>query len=109
MKVETKTEDGILIISMEGSIDSKTAPNVQEEVLEAVQDKHKVIIALEKVDFVSSAGLRVLLMLYRQIKTNEGKVILAGTNEEIKEVMNITGFIQYFIFTDTVEEAKTKI
>lgn len=109
MKVETKTEDDILIINIEGSIDSKSAQDVQEKVIKAIQDKDKVILGLEKVDFISSAGLRVLLMLYRQIKTNEGKVILAGTNEEIKEVMNITGFIQYFIFTGTVEEAKTQI
>ncbi|MCF8369989.1 MAG: STAS domain-containing protein [Bacteroidales bacterium] len=105
MKIEIKTTNDILIITLEGSIDSQTAAEVQKTVLEASSDHKNVILELSKVGFVSSAGLRVLLMLYRQIKAKNGKVILVGVSEEISEVMSMTGFINFFEMVDTVDNA----
>ncbi|MFA6703159.1 MAG: STAS domain-containing protein [Dysgonamonadaceae bacterium] len=105
MHIEIKTESDILIITIEGSIDSKTASEVQQKILEASVESNNVIIDLTKVDFVSSAGLRVLLMVYRQIKAKNGKVILVGVSEEITEIMSITGFINFFEIVDTVKNA----
>jgi len=105
MHIDIKTESDILIITIEGSIDSKTASEVQQKILEASVESNNVIIDLTKVDFVSSAGLRVLLMVYRQIKAKNGKVILVGVSEEITEIMSITGFINFFEIVDTVKNA----
>lgn len=105
MHIDIKTENSILIITLEGSIDSKTASEVQQKILEASVNSVNVIIDLTKVDFVSSAGLRVLLMVYRQIKAKNGKVILVGVSEEIMEVMSMTGFINFFEIVDTVTNA----
>jgi anti-sigma B factor antagonist len=105
MHIDIKTENGILIITPEGSIDSKTASEVQQKILEASLNSENVIIDLTKVDFVSSAGLRVLLMVYRQIKAKNGKIILVGVSEEITEVMSMTGFINFFEIVDTVKNA----
>ncbi len=105
MQIDINTENSILIITLKGSIDSKTASEVQQKVLEASVESDNVIIDLTKVDFVSSAGLRVLLMVYRQIKSKNGKVILVGVSEEITEVMEMTGFINFFEIIDTVTNA----
>lgn len=105
MKIDINIENSILIITIEGSIDSKTASEVQQKILEASADSDNVIIDLTKVDFVSSAGLRVLLMVYRQIKAKNGKVILVGVSEEITEVMSMTGFINFFEIVETVKKA----
>ncbi len=105
MKVEFKTQNEILIIEVNGSIDSNTAPEVQQKVLEASTDSNNVIIDLSEVDFVSSAGLRVILMIYRQIKAKNGKVVLVGVSEEIQDVMTVTGFANFFEMVDTVENA----
>jgi len=108
MEVTIETKDDILIITLEGSIDSKTAPDVQQKVLESSAESKNVILDLSKVDFVSSAGLRVLLMLYRQIKAKNGKVVLVGVSEEITDVMSMTGFINFFEIEDTVDNAIKK-
>lgn len=103
MNVNIKTDGNIVIISIEGSIDSKTAGDLQSQIMEKVSETNNVLLDLTKVDYVSSAGLRVLLMIYRQIKSKNGKVILVGVSEEIRDVMSMTGFINFFEIADNID------
>ncbi|MFA5533926.1 MAG: STAS domain-containing protein [Mariniphaga sp.] len=105
MEVNINTKGNIVIISIQGSIDSNTAGNLQSQIIDKVAVTQNVLLDLTCVDFVSSAGLRVLLMIYRQIKSKNGKVILVGVSEEISDVMSMTGFINFFEFSDTVDQA----
>ena len=105
MNVNIKADGNIVIISIEGSIDSKTAGDLQSQIMEKVSETNNVLLDLTKVDYVSSAGLRVLLMIYRQIKSKNGKVILVGVSEEIRDVMSMTGFINFFEITDNIDNA----
>lgn len=105
MNVSINTQNDILIIIVEGNVDSKTAPELQQKIVEVTHDSKKVIIDMTKVEFVSSAGLRVLLMVYRQIKTNNGIVVLVGVSEEIKEVMSMTGFINFFKIFENIDQS----
>jgi len=109
MEVSLKKSGDINIVEISGSIDSKTAPDLQQNILDIVADTNKIILDLTKVSFVSSAGLRVLLMVYRQLKAKDGKVVLVGVSDEIKDVMFMTGFITFFSIEATVDEAITKI
>lgn len=105
MNVNIKADGNIVIISIEGSIDSKTAGDLQSQIMEKVSETNNVLLDLTKVDYVSSAGLRVLLMIYRQIKLKNGKVILVGVSEEIRDVMSMTGFINFFEIADNIDNA----
>jgi len=109
MEVSLKKSGDISIVEISGSIDSKTAPDLQQNILDIVADTSKIILDLTKVSFVSSAGLRVLLMVYRQLKAKDGKVVLVGVSDEIKDVMFMTGFITFFAIEETVDEAIAKI
>ncbi|GAA4465382.1 anti-sigma factor antagonist [Nibrella saemangeumensis] len=104
MEVTVKSEEGITVIEAAGNIDSKTAPEFQNSAVSAAEGKDKIIIDLTKVEFLSSAGLRVLLMIYRQIKANNGQVVLVGTSEDIQDVMANTGFLNFFILAENLEE-----
>lgn len=104
MKVAENIIESIAVIEVEGNIDSKTAPEFEKAALASIKNQGQVIIDLSKVEFLSSAGLRVLLMIYRQIKVQNGKVVLVGVSEEIQEVMSNTGFINFFIIVGTIEE-----
>ena len=73
--------------------------------MEKVSETNNVLLDHTKVDYVSSAGLRVLLMIYRQIKSKNGKVILVGVSEEIRDVMSMTGFINFFEIADNIDNA----
>jgi anti-sigma B factor antagonist len=101
--VSTKAVDGVQVISIEGSIDSNTAPAVQEQVLAAMEGKGKVVLDMSKVNYLSSAGLRMLLLMYRQMKSTNGRLVLVGVAEEIVDVMRSTGFADFFIMADNLD------
>lgn len=103
MSIETKIIGESVIATVNGEIDGKTAPGIQSELLGALQDGKKLMLDMSGVTFLSSAGLRMLLMLYRQIATKKGKVVLVGVSEEIRDTMSMTGFINFFILADTQE------
>jgi anti-sigma B factor antagonist len=104
MDVTIKEINDITVIEAEGNIDSRTAGEFEKKAVEATKDKDKIIIDLSKVDFLSSAGLRALLILYRQVKARNGKIVLVGVSEEIQDVMENTGFINFFILADHMDD-----
>ena len=64
-----------------------------------------LVMDMSGVTFMSSAGLRMLLLLYRQVRANDGRVALVGLSEAIRDTMSITGFLGFFKVYDTVEDA----
>jgi len=102
MLVTIKSINGAVLIELEGSLDGKTAPEVQGQVLPNAEGHEKVILDLTKVNYVSSAGLRMLLLLYRQLKAKGGRIALVGMSEEIKDVMTNTGLINFFLTADSL-------
>lgn len=104
MAVNIRSDNDIVIIEIDGKIDNKTAPDVQMQALSATKTASKVILDLTQVSFLSSAGLRVLLLLYRQIKAANGQIALVGVSDEIKDVMTVTGFINFFTLSDTMDD-----
>ena len=103
MQVTIKSLNDVALIELDGSLDGKTAPEVQRQVLPGAEGHRKVILDMTRVGYISSAGLRVLLLLYRQIKAKGGKIALVGISEEIKDVMSNTGLINFFLTADTIE------
>jgi len=106
MEVIIHTKNDIVYITIQGSVDSKTAGDLQARIMEKLADLNKIIMDFSSVDFLSSAGLRVLLMLYRQLNANGGKVLLVGVSDEICDIMSMTGFINFFELYNTIEEAE---
>ncbi|MDD2365058.1 MAG: STAS domain-containing protein [Desulfuromonadaceae bacterium] len=104
MTIETKVDGINVIATVTGEIDGKSAPQVQSELLAALQDGNRLLVDMKGVTFLSSAGLRMLLLLYRQIAAKKGKVVLVGVSEEIRDTMSMTGFINFFTLSDSQEE-----
>lgn len=105
MKVVITDHEEITVVEVSGDIDSKTAPEFERNARLATDKSKKIAIELTAVEFMSSAGLRVLLMVYRNIKSQDGRVILVGVSEDIQDVMSTTGFINFFTIVNTLDEA----
>ncbi len=88
---------------MIGDIDSGTAPAAQQQVLALVQPECKILLDMSQVGFMSSAGLRMLLFIYRQIMSTGGRIVVVGLSEDIKDTMSLTGFLDFFKLYDTQE------
>lgn len=109
MAFEMRTVDDVLIVNLEGSIDSRTAPAIEGRLRQIPAESRKVLVSMAKVSFLSSAGLRLLLLLYRQIKGRGGQIALVGVSEDIRDVMVNTGFLQFFTLADTEEAGLTAL
>ena len=104
MEIQITTVDDITVIAIEGELDGKTAPVAQGEVLPMAQPGCKLLLDMSKVPYMSSAGLRMMLLIYRQVTANDGQSVLVGLSEEIKDTMEVTGFLDYFETRETYEE-----
>jgi anti-sigma B factor antagonist len=104
MEINVKPVGQVTVIEISGEIDSNTAPQAQERVLPVVQPGAKILLDMSRVGYMSSAGLRMLLSMYRQITQQQGSIVLVGLAEEIKDTMSITGFLNFFTTRDTVDE-----
>jgi anti-sigma B factor antagonist len=97
------TIDQVTIVELIGDIDGSTAPKVQEHVQPLAASGGRILMDLTQVPYMSSAGLRMLLSVYRQISGKNGQVILVGLSEEIRDTMSITGFLDFFTTRDTLD------
>ena len=90
MEINKRVKDSELIIALEGRLDTNTASDLEYEIqnLEGIK---KLIFDFEKLDYISSAGLRILLSCQKKMNL-QGEMIIKNVNDSIKEVFDITGF-----------------
>jgi len=109
IEVKVSTRDRVTVVTVAGEIDGGSAPGLQARILPLLQQDSSLILDLRSVTYMSSAGLRVLLLLYRQAMSRNGRVALAGVAETIKDTMAVTGFLKFFAVADTVDQALTTL
>lgn len=102
-EIGLNTLQTVTAIEMAGDVDANTASLVQEQVLPLAQPGSKILLDMTKVPYMSSAGLRMLLSLYRQVTSQDGRIVLVGLSEEIRDTMHVTGFLDFFTSCETVD------
>jgi len=106
MQIDTQQVGGAHVVMVAGSLDTKTAPEAEATINEVVAAGHtKLVIDFEKLDYISSSGLRVLLATMKKLKKQKGTMRLCGMNPTVKEVFVISGFSGIFSIHDTRAEA----
>ena len=90
MKIDKNLEGNNLTITLEGRLDTNTAPDLEKEV-ESLDGIENLTFDFEKLEYISSAGLRIILAL-QKIMNNQGSMTIKNVNDEVKEVFEITGF-----------------
>ena len=89
----SKTVDGTALhISFEGRLDTTTAPQLEAELKQSMDGITQLELNLEKLEYLSSAGLRVLLAA-QKVVNRQGQMVVRHVNETIMEVFEVTGFI----------------
>ncbi len=106
MKYDKRHECEILIFSIEGDFDSRNAGEVKEEIRNSILNgEKKVIINLEGVTYIDSAGLGTLVSALKTAKENEGGVWLVGMSNQVKMVIELTRLHHVFDIYRNLEEA----
>ena len=87
-----KTANGSdLTVALEGRLDTTTAPQLEEELKSALDGVTNLVIDIKDTQYISSAGLRVLLSA-QKIMNKQGKMVVKNPSEEVKEIFDVTGF-----------------
>ena len=106
MEITTRSEQDVTIVALAGHLDSNTSPEAQQA-LDAILagGVAKVVIDFSALDYISSAGLRVLLGTAKRLKQERGALRLFGLNETVREVFEISGFATILTVVDTEASA----
>lgn len=81
------------VLELDGRVDSSNAPKVQQEFVKAAQGYREITVDMEKLEYVSSAGLRALLTLYKNLQQKQGELIIVNVSDDVREVLELTGFL----------------
>ncbi len=108
MELVEKTSGDVIILELNGRLDSNTSKLLEDKVMEVLgQGSKKLLMDFADVDYINSTGLRVLLLALQQLKKNQGKLVLCSIKDYMKEVFEISGYTEIFpIFSDQSEGLK---
>ena len=106
MKIETRESQDIQIIAFEGNLDTNTSPEAESKINELIDaGKQKLLVNFEQLNFISSAGLRVLLATVKKLNASGGDLRICSLNATVQEVFDISGFVTILSVKSTEEEA----
>ena len=92
-----------------GELDSFNHQQVQDDILAILEKGSNVVLDMSACNYISSTGLRVLLYSKKVAASKGLKLSLVGMNPEVKDIMNVTGFDNFFDFYNTMEECLSAI
>ena len=106
MKIDIHSSNNIKVVSIEGDMNANTSDLAENKLHQLIMGGNKkLVVNLDKLNYISSAGLRVLLSANKLIKKQEGSIRLCGLNHTVKEVFHISGFHLIFPVFENEEEA----
>jgi anti-anti-sigma factor len=106
MEMHVMEQDSTSIITINGSLDSLNAPEAIRFMLAQVENgRNQLILDLSQMDFMSSAGLRAILMVLKECRHQGGDLRLVGPNAAIGRILTITGFTSVMQVFDDVKQA----
>lgn len=91
MNIQKTVTGTTLAVQLEGRLDTTTSPKLEEELRGSIDGMTSLVIDFEKLEYISSAGLRVLLSM-QKIMNRQGQMLLKNVSETIMEVFEVTGF-----------------
>ncbi len=97
MDLQEERKEDATIFSLAGRLDSATASTVEEKIIESIdQGARDIVLDFSSLDYISSAGIRVLVHCHKELEKKNGHIFLAAVPKPIENVLYITGFLPYF-------------
>lgn len=91
LKIEQKANESEMVFTLEGRLDTTTAPQLESELKKSLSGVELLIFEFAALEYISSAGLRVLLSSQKQMN-KQGEMVIRNVRPEIMEIFDVTGF-----------------
>lgn len=95
METEKILEKESLTVKVSGHVDATTAPALEKLVAEDANKVTKIVFDFARVEYISSAGLRVLLGTHKLMASKGGEFVLENVTEDVKSILEMTGFLGF--------------
>ena len=93
MNIQSEMSGNTLTVKPEGRLDTLQSPQLEKYLKEHAEQAHDVVMDLEKVDYISSAGLRVLIQEQKRLREKKGGMVVRNVCESVMNVLELTGFV----------------
>lgn len=106
MKITEKKKDDVTIISVDGKIDSNSSESFEKRLVELLEQKEKkLLLDFSLVDYVSSAGLKAMLIAVKKAKNINAKLAISNPNENVANIINMAGFSAMMPYFSGLDDA----
>jgi len=106
MELTTRVVNLVTIVDVVGKVDTITAPALESAMIAMLdQGVKQMILNFEKIDYVSSSGFRVFLLIQKKLKPLGGQMVLQQVNTQIMHMFKVSGFGPIFKFTDSEQNS----
>jgi len=105
MKFNKRLVDDVCVIALSGALDHESAVEVEDRIAQILPQREHLVVDFSKVTCVSSASLRTMVLLYRQAQALGHSVAVVGLSAEVHNVLSATGFLDFFVLSDSVQAA----
>ena len=106
MNLKEVTHNKAIIIEIEGRLDTTNFNQLEKKIMDHIDSgKIDILVDCTHMDYVSSSGLRIFLMMLKKITSLNGQFVLCGLQENIQEIFEISGFTSIFKIYDNQEKA----
>ena len=100
MKITKEKNDNILLVKLIGRLDTNTAPVLDNDLKDELDDVDRLELDLAELDYISSAGLRTVLVLHKKMTAKKGVLAVLHPKDEVMEVFDMTGFSSFLKIED---------
>ena len=104
MQLEEQSYGSVTVISVSGRLDNATAPTLGEHLSKALDTPRGLLLELSRLEYISSAGFRVLLVAAKRARQSGAQVVLAGLSGQVRQLFEVGGFLKLFRVCDTRED-----
>lgn len=95
MEAQVEEKGDIIVVRVQGRLDAASSPQLEKRINSIIEAGHfKLILNLSGVDYLSSAGMRLMLSVSKKLKNLEGKVVACSLSEDVMDVIKMAGFHQ---------------
>lgn len=110
MQIEQARLEGALVVAPTGRIDSTTADAFESFLLGVVSaGERRLVVDFAAVDYISSAGLRVMLLVAKRLRDAKGRVALCSLGDPVRQVFELAGFLPLFVIVDSRDAAVREV
>jgi len=106
MEIKEERADGVVVVAPVGRIDSTTAIALDSHLIGLTNGDHRrIVVDFAKVDYISSAGLRVMLTLAKRIRERRGGLAICALGDSVRQVFELAGFLPLFSVAESRDQA----